>query len=133
MLLAKNGFNEQDEKKAINILKNHVSIEGFIEPKEMLDIKDHDGSTPLMQAIIHSNVNIVQTLLELKCDINVINSYGNNCLLFANWIKNKNQKILRLFEHDLKSRVVHTSHIYSSTVLFLCLKFNQLNGISAFL
>lgn len=94
MLLSKKGFNENEEKQAVEILLNESGIKYFAPSNEMLDIRDHDGSTPLMQAVIYSNVPIVSTFIFLQCDLNIKNSYGNDSLMFARWIKN--QKILQI-------------------------------------
>lgn len=96
MSLAKNKFDNEEVKQALEILKSDkLSIPGVLTTIQIVNIVDEtDGSSPLMQSIIYSNYNIAKVLVELGADPLVKNYMGLNSLFWANWIRNPRIKNL---------------------------------------
>ncbi len=99
MRLAKTKLHAQEELAAFHVLQTFSGIKNFIQPQEILDVRDYDASTPLMQAIIYSQFNLVHTLLDLGCEANLVNAYGISSNLFAMWIKNP--RIYQVLKHKM--------------------------------
>jgi len=99
MRFAKGGFTKQEEKVGIEILDNYAGVLGCLEPKDAIEVIGNDGSTPLMQAVINSNFDLVATLLKMGADPNIRNSLGLSSFLWANWISNPRvKKVLSQYE-----------------------------------
>lgn len=80
MQLARGQFSKDDTIKACAILKENNYIN--------MDIFDYDKTTPLFQAVLHSNYPVVEFLLSIGCDKNVRNQHNRTCMDFASYIKN---------------------------------------------
>lgn len=95
--LCKNRFSANEQIDALDILTKYVGSYGIINSSDCVNIQDSNGFTPLMHAVIYSNYNVVQKLLELGCNPLITNFTGVNCLTYAKWINNaKIKKILMI-------------------------------------
>jgi hypothetical protein len=63
-------------------------VANFIEPQHLLEPKDHDNCTPLMQAVIYSNAKVCKLLVKLGCNPHAPNRFGISPCVFAHWIGN---------------------------------------------
>ena len=80
MQVARGQFCVQDVNKACEILRENKDID--------MDISDYDKTTPLFQAVLHSNYPVVEALLEVGCDKTRKNQHGVSCGEFGSYIKN---------------------------------------------
>lgn len=94
--LACGSFDKDQERKACAVLEKNTRVSGFLTATAAIDPVGIDGSTPLMQAVMHSNFNIVQTLLKLGADPNKANYSGVNSFFWARWLRNP--RVLKLVE-----------------------------------
>lgn len=76
MKLAKGGFDKLEEEQACEIIRRSAGAEGCLSSTDAIDIRDYDGSTPLLQAVIHSSRNVVMALLDVKADPRKKNAFG---------------------------------------------------------
>jgi ankyrin repeat protein len=90
MRLAKGGFS--DTKSACEVLTKYSGVEGFALKRKTLDIIGDDGSSPLQQAVIHSNFDVVKTMVEMGA-----NKHG--CEFWATFTRNP--RIRKLIGYDL--------------------------------
>lgn len=95
MLLARGGFQKDEEAQACQILERHTGVIGCLAPQEIVDVRDYDGSTPLLQAVLHGKLPLVKSLLTLRADASIANSHGMDSVAFATW--SKNARIASLF------------------------------------
>lgn len=94
MRLARGQFQENDVKHASTIIMKYAGTVGCLSQKDAIDVVDHDGSTPLLVAIIHSNYNVVKLFLNLGADPTIGNMFGVNSYVWANHIRNPRIKKL---------------------------------------
>lgn len=92
--LARGEFKSEEEKIACDLLLNHSGAIGCLSTKDAVDIIGQDGKTPLMEAIIHSTTNVIQTLLTLGADPTKTNLHGINSFVWSEWINNTKVKTL---------------------------------------
>eukprot|EP01060_Flectonema_neradi_P009626 TRINITY_DN16854_c0_g1_i1.p1 TRINITY_DN16854_c0_g1~~TRINITY_DN16854_c0_g1_i1.p1 ORF type:complete len:1402 (+),score=282.26 TRINITY_DN16854_c0_g1_i1:59-4264(+) len=90
--LVKGGFSEQEESTAISILQSHTGVIGCLEPSQVVDVRDVDGATPLLHAVIRGRLNLSQLLVGLGADANACTARGMTCIDWAVW--NKNPRLL---------------------------------------
>jgi ankyrin repeat protein len=89
MDLARGVFSSHTEEViACEILKNRAHSVGCLTQAEAVTVEAVDGSTPLQQAVIHTNFNVTQTLLDMGADPMRQNSYNVDCYMWANWLRN---------------------------------------------
>lgn len=88
MKLARGQFGEKEEKNACTLLINKVGILGCLSKANSIDVIEINGKSPLMEAIIYSNFNVVKTLLYLGANPYRINSMGLNSFVWSEWIGN---------------------------------------------
>jgi len=69
MKLSKGGFDREENVIACQLLRDHTGVEGCCTPASAIDILGDDGTTPLTQAVIHSNFDVVQTMVDLGANI----------------------------------------------------------------
>jgi len=100
--LARGGF-AQTEKSACDLLLNRCGALGCLSTKNAIDVIDHDGSTPLMEAIIHSNYRVIKVLLNLGADPTIKNSHGLNSYVWAQWINNP--RIIKLLPTNSQLKI----------------------------
>ncbi len=75
--LARGQFgNKQEEREACDIVRKYAGEPGFLLAQEAIDIRDCNGMTPLMEAIIHSNFDVSKTFLELGANPALKNDHG---------------------------------------------------------
>jgi ankyrin repeat protein/uncharacterized protein YegL len=96
MKLSKGFFSKSEEKESIEIIRKWCGVIGCLEPKDSLDVLASDGSTPLIQAVIHSLYGLVKLFLELGSDPYIKDSKGMTASSWCEWIKNP--RIKTLFE-----------------------------------
>ena len=96
MTLAKGQFYD-NTKRALEVLKNYSGAIGCMEKSQSVNIFGNDGSSVLMQAVIHSSYEVIKTLLELGADPFIENMFGVSTLVFVNWINN--MRIKQLFDN----------------------------------
>lgn len=94
--LSKAGFNSDIEKKLIELIQNQYDIIRTFSKDNIVDISFGDGVTPLMEAIKHSNVNLVKFFLSIDADPRSVDSKNISSLTWANWVNNS--EILKLLE-----------------------------------
>ena len=63
MKLAKGGFS--NTKTGVEVLQKHSGVEGLTKKYNSVDIVGDDGTTPLQQAVIYSNFDMVQCLCTM--------------------------------------------------------------------
>lgn len=106
MKLAK-GFDRKEEQSACDILIKHSNVIGCLTSKQAVDLQGSDGSTPLMQAVIHSSFKVVATLMELGADPSIKNNYGMSSYDWAHWIKNPRiKKLLKVDDTDVNHEII---------------------------
>lgn len=93
--LARGEFN--NEKYAAEIINTHMGLFGCLDKKECIDLMGCLGKIPLMEAVIHSNYNIVKLFLEMGSDPLLKNIHGINSIIWSEITGNI--KIKKLFEH----------------------------------
>lgn len=128
MLLATGQFNTNEEKIACNILLNHTGALGCLSKSKSVDIIAPDGKTPLMQAIIHSNFEVVKVLLQLGSDPYHKNLNGINSFVWAQWTGNN--RIIKLLptsppdtiEYINRLKQASTADLQNSMILYLSTK-----------
>jgi hypothetical protein len=98
MRLAKGGFPGDEEKLAIEVLSEFKGVPGCLTRKEVVDVRDYDGSTPLLQAVIHGNRDLVSVLTELNADPCLTNTFGMDSVMWAKWTRN--QRVLNVVRPD---------------------------------
>ena len=106
-------------------MTNNTTLIGCLSSKECVDVMSQEGTSPLMESIVHSKYNIVKILLELGADPLVKNNFGINSYVFAYWIGN--QRIKRLLpetDYDVKIHIDKLKEMSSknsdnATILFL--------------
>jgi ankyrin repeat protein len=119
--LACNQFVPDDEKAALTILlSKELGIPGCLSISQVIDVSGHDGVTPLMTAIIHSNYNVAKTLLDIGSDPLIKNIHGINSVTWA--YLTKNPRLINLVkphtpDNDAVQRVVNASKISAPDAL----------------
>lgn len=95
--LARGEFRN-DEKTAIEIITKHIGLFGCLSKKDCIDLVGNLGKTPLIEAIIHSNYNVVNLFLELGANPLLKNIHGINGIVWAEITGNIRIK-KKLFEY----------------------------------
>lgn len=91
MKLSCNGFSKEDTKEALSILRGHKGVFGS---SQFVDIRDHNGVTPLLAATLHNNRELAEVLIELGASPNLKDRIGMYPLT---WSKhNKNPRLTKL-------------------------------------
>lgn len=115
---SESGQNEQNEENEKNVkfirFINRLLDECKMDPNE----KDSSDSTPLMYACEQQNLELIQTLIDHKADVNIINNEGFTCMLLA--IVNSCSKVVQLLlknGFDLKNRNPNNSYITDAAYL----------------
>ncbi|NBX71688.1 hypothetical protein EBQ91_02095, partial [bacterium] len=67
------------EKSYLNVLKALLEAQ----PKPDLDLKNKDGHTPLLRAVMKRDLNIVQALLDAGATVDLSDKAGKTALMFA--------------------------------------------------
>jgi ankyrin repeat protein len=128
MNLAKGMFSKGEEVAACKILMKYTGVIGCLSTKDSVDILDGKGVTALSQAVIHSNFQVAQVLIQLGADPNVPNSWGLTAHIFGRWINNP--RMVSLLGEDVadpafmkmaldRLRTATNSGIVNKQVLFL--------------
>jgi ankyrin repeat protein len=89
MRLARGDFPPEDEKLACDALTKFSGVVGCLTTKEVVDVQDFDGSTPLIQAVIFGRSHLIQTLIHLGADPLKCNEFNMSSLAWAQWNRNK--------------------------------------------
>jgi len=88
---ARGGFNMDEADRATCMLKGHQGIFGR---ERFLNIRDHNGKTPLIEATLYGDYSLVHTLLEMGASANISDIYGMYPLTWAK--HNRNQRLIKL-------------------------------------
>ena len=122
--LVKGGFTEKEEADAILILKSHTGVIGCLEPSEIIDVRDIDGATPLLHAVVRGRFNLVQLLCQLGADPKACTQRGMTSIDWSVW--NKNQRLTSILcknetpsESPQISRLKSAAAEHGMPVLFL--------------
>lgn len=86
--LCKNRLNSADQSSAIEIMRRYCGAKGVLSTRSCVNIQDFNGFTPLTYAVIYSNQNVAQMLVDLGADPLIKNFSNINSVLFAKWIRN---------------------------------------------
>ncbi|XWV24722.1 hypothetical protein QJ856_gp1061 [Tupanvirus deep ocean] len=92
--LARGDFGQTDEKIACDMLMQYCGAIGCLTKKDAIDIVGKDGRTPLMEAVINSNHNVIHTLLTMGANPNLVDNNGINSYVWSDWIENSKIKKL---------------------------------------
>ena len=88
MCLAKGGFEPEEEKEAVEMLGNFHGVAGCLSTKDVVDVPDFDGSTPLQHAVIFGKRDLVRVLMDKGADSTRKNRHGMNAIVWAQWLHN---------------------------------------------
>ncbi|XWV25964.1 hypothetical protein QJ857_gp1116 [Tupanvirus soda lake] len=123
--LARGDFGQTDEKIACEMLMQCCGAIGCLTKKDAIDIVGKDGRTPLIEAIINSNHNVAQTLLNMGADPNHIDNNGINSYVWSEWIGNaKIKKLLSYIPEETSifvQRLKNTASINTANAMTLYL------------
>jgi ankyrin repeat protein len=92
--LARGGFSKADEAAACALLAQNTGVVGCLATRDVVDVVDHDGSTPLIQAVVHGKHALVRVLVPLGADPHRVNHAGMSSVAWAVW--NRNRRIQTL-------------------------------------
>ena len=104
MKLSKGFFTKDEEKEAIEVISKYCGVVGCLDPADSLDVIADDGSTPLLQAVIHGLYPLVKLFLDMGCNPTIKNSHGVDSNVWGKWVKNP--RINGLFSQLNNSDVV---------------------------
>jgi len=98
LLFEKEGFRFSNKSLVIAIDNFEVNeeIEDLIEKGYDLEHVDHEGITILQAAILKEKINVIESLLDVKVDVNKTDSKGFNALDYA--LCSQNPQIIGLFD-----------------------------------
>lgn len=127
--LARRGFLETEEANANNILRKYSGSLGCLRTSDSVDVLSSEGNTPLIEAVIHSNIPLIKTLIHLGANPYYQDSKGLNAVVWAQWINNK--EIKQLFPLNIENNAIMTQpllrlqtvskqDVKNAMVLFLC-------------
>ncbi len=101
MTWAKGGFTKDEEKQACQMLVKYAGVPGCLPTARVVDVRDYDGSTPLLQAVIHGKFDMVQTLVALNASSSLQNKYSMDSWMWASWLRNRRaEKLLARDDTD---------------------------------
>jgi uncharacterized protein len=106
MRLARGHFPSEEVSDACAVLRKHSDVPGIVESKEMVDVMDFDGSTPLMVSAIYSNRKVFETLYYLGADPHHQGLFGVSAMLWVEWIKSR-----PMMQIVAKSGICANSHL----------------------
>jgi len=126
-----------ESKEVVNccfVLLKYAKTCGVVSSSEIVDTKGPDGKTPLMEAIIHSNYDLVKVLLQLGADLNHQNNVGLNSHFWSQWIGNQRIKQLLNNSADVsiyidRLKKLSTQDSQFAYVLYLGSKPNMVESI----
>lgn len=128
MKLAARGF-ANEEINACSVLEKHCGAVGCISTKSCVDIVSSNCRTPLMEAIIYSNISLVKTLIRLGADPYKKDNFDLDCFFWAKMIDNKdiikllgliNENIVGIIREPLNIiTTVSNSRMQNAMVLYL--------------
>jgi uncharacterized protein len=95
------GVPKEEEQKVIEILQKRSFIEGCLNSCSIVNFQTTSGTTALTEAIIHSNYNIAQLMMQLGANPTIRNFHGNSPYVWAKWINNP--RIIKLLPADQES------------------------------
>jgi len=113
----------EDEKIALEILMTYSGVIGCLSKSQCVNVRGHLDKTPLMEAVIYSNFNVIKVLLEINADPNLENIHKINSLAFMEWINNP--KIKKLFgnyqdvSHNMLNLKNSVKNQFDKLVLYL--------------
>jgi ankyrin repeat protein/uncharacterized protein YegL len=111
MSLARGGFSETDSASALLLLKDHHDVRGSA--KKFVNIKDHNGNTPLLEAVLHGNREMTATLIEIGADPTISNKLGMYPLTWAK--HNRNPRLVKLLTSSTGSNDGNSARSNSSS------------------
>lgn len=76
------GLSVEDLEKVSRVLSQAMGpgLPGLASPSQLIDLPSHDGTTPLLDCVIHGNVTLGNTLLTLGANPLIRNLHGNHAL-----------------------------------------------------
>ena len=135
MRLARGEFNSKEEKEACQLLLSNAGCLGCLSKEKAIELLGPDGTTPLMEAIIHSNQEVVRTLLELGADPKKKNNHGINSFVWSSWIRNPKIKLIlptapsKIEKYLTRLKKAAMGNSQNAMILFVSAKPNKLMSI----
>lgn len=108
MKLSKGFFGKDEEKEAIDVIQKYCGALGCLDPADSLDVVSEDGSTPLLQAVIHGIYPLTKLFLDMGCNANIKNSHEINSNVWGQWVKNP--RINKLFSTHTLTRETNSTY-----------------------
>jgi hypothetical protein len=93
MRFARGSVPKAEEKDVCDVIAKHAGVLGCVHPSQVLDVSAADGTTPLIQAVMHSNFAAVKVLLDAGVLPQVRSNRGLSAALYAHWISNPRIKV----------------------------------------
>ena len=84
--LARGCFPKEELVQACTVVERYSGVVGCLSPAQALDVTSVDGTTPMMQAIMHSNWPVAKLLRDIGCDCKKKNTKNVSCAMYAHWI-----------------------------------------------
>jgi ankyrin repeat protein len=103
MKLSKGFFNKDEEKEAIDVIQKYCGVVGCLDPSDSLDVISEDGSTPLLQSVIHGIYPLAKLFLDMGCNANIKNTHGIDSIVWGRWVKNPRINNLVYYNTGLNS------------------------------
>lgn len=100
--LARGQFSKGEEAQACELLRHNTGVIGCLAPKDAVDLISSSGTTPFIEAIIHSNYDVAKTLATLGADPSIRNMHGVTGYSWAKWINNPRIKKLLVPNSELE-------------------------------
>lgn len=79
---------------AVGVLAKNATIPGVLSAGQVVDPVSADGSTPLLIATTHGNLDVVDCLRRLGANPRLTNQYGMDAATWAEWIGNPRMRNL---------------------------------------
>lgn len=98
-----------NEKCAVEIINTHMGIFGCLNRKDCVNLIGRLGKTPLMEAVICFNYNIVKLFLDIGSDPLIKNIYGINSIVWCEITRNI--RIKKLFEYHHEDISFYTENL----------------------
>ena len=126
-------FSAEESAETNTILSQWRGIEGCLVPRDVVDVTDVDGSTPLLQAVLMGQTKAVSTLVSLGAHSQHPNVYGLSALDWARWLRLPRMVQALGGERTPSSLALDRLHLLSSAdrqVLFLGLPPAEYRAVS---